>query len=74
MGQDLVKNSPGSVDSLEYLLGLSGDDKMSQAQFSEARGEAEACGGLLIRGSANKVDQLLSSVKSSRVNLDSLPR
>ncbi|CAK6979934.1 protein ABHD18 [Scomber scombrus] len=73
MGQGLLKNSPGSVDSLEQLLGLSTDDKTSQAQYSKAEGKAEAGRGLLIRGSGDKVDQLLSSVNSCGVNFDTLP-
>ncbi|XP_042274807.1 protein ABHD18 [Thunnus thynnus] len=74
MGQELVKNSPGSVDSLEHLLGLSGDDNASEAKYSKAGGEAEAGRGLLIGGPGDKVDQLLSSVNSSGINLDTLPR
>ncbi|XP_053179816.1 protein ABHD18 [Scomber japonicus] len=73
MGQGLLKKSPGGMDSLEQLLGLSTDDKTSQAQYSKAGGEAEAGRGLLIRGSGDKVDQLLSSVNSCGVNFDTLP-
>lgn len=80
MGQELMKSSPGGVDSLEHLLGLSGDDRASEAQYSKAGGEAEAGRGLLIGGdpgrgrAGDKVDQLLSSLNSSGTSLDNLPR
>ncbi|XP_037636142.1 protein ABHD18 [Sebastes umbrosus] len=68
MGPDFAKN----MDSLEHLLGLSGD------QNPKAGGEAEAGRGLLIggvpEGGGASVDQLLSSVNSSGMSLDTLPR
>lgn len=74
MGPEFSKN----VDPLEHLLGLSGDDRASVAQNSKAEGEAEAERGLLIGGSPEggrtRVDQLLSSVNSSGMSLDTLPR
>ncbi|XP_033489020.1 protein ABHD18 [Epinephelus lanceolatus] len=74
MGPEFSKN----VDPLEHLLGLSGDDRASVAQNSKAGGEAEAERGLLIGGSPEggraRVDQLLSSVNSSGMSLDTLPR
>ncbi|XP_074503870.1 protein ABHD18 isoform X2 [Sebastes fasciatus] len=68
MGPDFAQN----VDSLEHLLGLSGD------QNPKAGGEAETGRGLLIGGGPEggraSVDQLLSSVNSSGMSLDTLPR
>ncbi|XP_078145352.1 protein ABHD18 isoform X2 [Centroberyx gerrardi] len=80
MGQDLVKNSPGSLGSLEHLLGLAGDEGTSVGQYSRAGGEAEAGRGLLIGGDPGegragaRLDQLFLSVNSSGRSLDSLPR
>lgn len=76
MGPELVKNT----DSLEHLLGLSGDDRASVGKNSKAGGEAEARRGLLIGGGSegggagDRVDQFLSSVNSSGTSLDTLLR
>lgn len=74
MGPDFAKN----MESLEHLLGLSGDDRASAGQNPKAGGEAEAGRGLLIgggpEGGGASVDQLLSSVNSSGMSLDTLPR
>lgn len=74
MGPEFVKN----FDSLEHLLGLSGDDRASVGQNSKAGGEAVAGQGLFIgedpeEGRA-RVDRLLSSANSSGMTLDTLPR
>ncbi len=80
MGQELVQN----VDSLEHLLGLSRDERVSASQNSKAEGEAKTNQGLLIGKSpeggrtGNRVQQtelfVSSSVNSSGTNLDGLPR
>lgn len=74
MGPDLLKN----VDTLEHLLGLSGDDRVSVGQNCKAGGETEAGRGLLIGteggGAGDRVDQLLSSVNSNGMSLGTLPR
>ncbi|XP_073342532.1 protein ABHD18 isoform X2 [Pagrus major] len=76
MGPELVKNA----DSLEHLLGLSGDDRESVGPKFKAGGEAEAGQGLLIgKGSeggraGDRVYQFLSSVNSRGTSLDSLLR
>lgn len=74
MGPEFAK----TVDSLEHLLGLSGDERASVGQSSKAGGEPKAGRGLLIgggpEGGSSSVDQLLSSVNSSGMSLDTLPR
>ncbi|XP_042349068.1 protein ABHD18 [Plectropomus leopardus] len=74
MGPEFTKN----VDSLEHLLGLSGGARASMGQSSKAGGEAEAGRGLLIgggpAGGGARVDQLLSSVNSSGMSMDTQPR
>ncbi|XP_078117180.1 protein ABHD18 isoform X5 [Sander vitreus] len=74
MGPEFAKN----VDSSEHLLVLSGDDRATVGLNSKAGGEAEAGRGLFIggglKGGSARVDQLLSSVNSSGMSLDTLPR
>ncbi|XP_028445056.1 protein ABHD18 isoform X1 [Perca flavescens] len=74
MGPEFAKN----VDSSEHLLVLSGDDRATVGLNSKAGGEAEAGRGLFIggglEGGSARVDQLLSSVNSSGMSLDTLPR
>ena len=76
MGPEMVK----SVDSMEHLLALSGGDTALLDQYSEAGEEAEIGSSQLIgRGPegcrpGDRVDHLLSSVKSSGASLDCLPR
>ncbi|KAG8003757.1 Protein ABHD18, partial [Nibea albiflora] len=67
-----------TVDCLEHLLGLSGQDRASVVQNSKAGGEAEARQGLLISGpegcrAGDRVHQYLSSVNTSGKNMDTLP-
>ncbi|XP_031169671.1 protein ABHD18 isoform X2 [Sander lucioperca] len=73
MGPEFAKN----VDSSEHLLVLSGDDRATVGLNSKAGGEAEAGRGLFIggglEGGSARVDQLLSSVNSSGMSLDTLP-
>ncbi|XP_075948196.1 protein ABHD18 [Anarhichas minor] len=74
MGPDFTKN----VDSLEHLLGLSGDVRASVGHNSKAGGDAEAGQGLLIgagpEGGGTRVDQLLSSGNSTGMSLGTPPR
>ncbi|XP_039670254.1 protein ABHD18 isoform X3 [Perca fluviatilis] len=74
MGPEFAKN----VDSSEHLLVLSGGDRATVGLNSKAGGEAEAGRGLFIggglEGGSARVDQLLSSVNSSGMSLDTLPR
>ncbi|XP_051277210.1 protein ABHD18 isoform X2 [Dicentrarchus labrax] len=72
MGPELMKNT----DSLEHLLGLSGEDSVSVGHNSKAGGEAEAGRDLLIGkgpeggGARDRVHQFLSSVNSSGTSLE----
>ncbi|XP_031695379.1 protein ABHD18 [Anarrhichthys ocellatus] len=74
MGPDFTKN----VESLEHLLGLSGDVRVSVGHNSKAGGDAEAGQGLLIgagpEGGGTRVDQLLSSGNSTGMSLGTPPR
>ncbi|XP_070769108.1 protein ABHD18 [Enoplosus armatus] len=76
MGPELVKNA----DSLEHLLGLSGDGRASAGQNFKAGGEAEAGRGLLIDGcpegggAGDRLNQFLSSVSGSETSLNTLQR
>ncbi len=76
MGPELVKN----VDSLEHLLGLSRNERVSVGQNSKAGGGAKAGqGGLIGEGPeeswiGSRAQQFLSSVNSNGPSLDSLPR
>ncbi|KAM9357390.1 protein ABHD18 [Symphorus nematophorus] len=76
MGPEVLKNT----DSLEQLLSLSGEDRPSLGQNPNAAGGAEAARSLLIGqvpeggGAGDSVHQLLSSVNSSGMSLDALPR
>ena len=76
MGPEVMKNT----DPLEQLLGLSGDDRPPVDQKSNAAGRPEAGRGLLIGqvpevgGVGDSVHQLLSSVNSSGISLDTLSR
>ncbi|XP_059202249.1 protein ABHD18 [Centropristis striata] len=74
VGREFAK----SVDSLEHLLGLSGDDRVSAGQSSKAGRETEAGPGLFFDGGPEggraRVDQLLSSVSSSGMSLDTFPQ
>ncbi|KAM4621540.1 protein ABHD18 isoform 1-T1 [Polymixia lowei] len=77
MGQDLVKNSPDSLDSLEHLLGLSGNEEARVNRYPRARSEAGQ--GMLITGGDRAeagLETLLSSLNSSGKSFDTprLPR
>ena len=61
MGPELVRNA----DTLEHLLGLSGDDRESVGPKFRTGGEAEAGDG---------VHQFLSAVNDRGTSLDTLPR
>ncbi|KAM9850062.1 protein ABHD18 isoform 2-T2 [Aulostomus maculatus] len=75
----VLMNSPGGMDSLEHLLGLSGDDRVSVGQYSKAGGKAGPGPGLLFGGdpregqAGDRVHHLFSSLKGTDTNLGSLP-